>query len=99
MSDFIHVLADANEGDTFNRRGPRLKSTRTAQKMIDEFLECDTVAAYVSWTVLDEDFDRAKAILSGRILNCKHKDEKYQQVAIRSDRRNGAIYLVRKDKI
>ena len=84
--------------------GPQMERTANAQKAVDEFLQADMAVGKVDWKSICDDFDLAKRAIAYRIGYTKNMSEgetreRAQHLGMRSNRRNGEIFLVRVDKL
>ena len=78
-----------------SRRGPSSQKTSMAQSAVDEFLGSGLSAAKVEWESFAKDFDGAKKAISYRVRWSKvNKLAGAGDLAMRSDRESGEVYLV-----
>lgn len=85
--------------ESAGNKGPQVEKTRMAQRAVEEFLESDLDACSVDWREIDKDFDQAKRAVAYRISHSKYmKLEGSEDLAMRSNRAKGEIYLIHSEK-
>ena len=83
-----------------SNKGPQVDKTKNAQLAVDEFLASGLDACAVEWRRIDDDFDAAKRAVAYRISHSKFdKLEGSDDLAMRSNRAKGEIYLIHSEKV
>ena len=81
------------------KSGPRLEHTRKAQEAVDEFVASDADVCTVDWREISDDFGKAKKIISSRLPYTKWSNPDACDVAMRSNRDEQEIYLIREKRM